>query len=76
MPKLETLSDLIESRWPGTQKQLAERSGVCIRAVADMMAGRTRMPHRSTLAALASALRCSADRVSRAAWNSCLAATD
>jgi transcriptional regulator with XRE-family HTH domain len=39
-----------------TQEELAERSGISVRAIADAETGRTRQPHRSSVDALARAL--------------------
>jgi hypothetical protein len=62
----ETLLHLLAARYPRSRSDLCTASGLSARAIADLLAGRVATPHRSTVAALAGALRVSRSRVAAA----------
>lgn len=54
--ELATLIRVLREQAGLTQEELADRSGLSIRAISDLERGRTTKPHRRSVAALAGAL--------------------
>ncbi len=67
-----TLDELIRAKIgdDGDLREFADKCGVSVRALCDLRRGRVKRPHRSTVAAIARALRVSQETVTAAAGKS------